>query len=112
MDWSKGKRTVTFNYKIRRVIATGSQQGVLPSAWERVGTVMSDAAGQQGSRLEVAPVLTVGHALFTCAWAMSHRNALYICAQRGSQVSYAAVVRLPVFRQRRPACQVLAAECW
>jgi predicted N-acetyltransferase YhbS len=24
---------------------------------------MSDAAGQQGSRLEVAPVLTVGHAL-------------------------------------------------
>jgi homoserine acetyltransferase len=37
MDWSKGKRTVTFKYKMRRVIATGSQAGLLPSAWERAG---------------------------------------------------------------------------
>jgi hypothetical protein len=63
MDWSKGKRTVTFNYKIRRVIATGSQAGRSTVGLGASRHTMSDAAGQQGSRLEVAPVLTVGHAL-------------------------------------------------
>jgi len=48
---------------------------------------MSDAAGQLGSRLEVARVLTVGsRTVVPVRGLWAHRNTLYVCAQRGSQV--------------------------
>ena len=63
MDWSKGSEPSRSTIRYEGLSLPDHRQGVLPSAWERAGTMMSDAAGQQGSRLEVDPVLTVGHAL-------------------------------------------------
>jgi len=87
MDWSKGERTVTFNYKIRRVIATGSQAGrstvgVGASRHCDVGCCWTTGlAARSGSRADRGSRIVVPARVL---WA--HRNTLYICAQRGSQV--------------------------